>query len=92
MINVNVNRFLKYIVEKWSKYPRVDLDVSRRMMLCHMQVHHLNLDMTSYTLYSSTMMYDDIMHFNVYDNHISFICHIDKYSKRFMCGIYETSL
>ena len=63
-------------------------EVEKCFEIC-INVHYLNEDLTSYTCYSSCQNYSDVAHFNMYDNHVSFISNIMIYSKKFTCDVCQ---
>ena len=82
----------KYSKSTFADYRGVDLDDLYLVEKCfeiRINVHHLNPDKSSYTVYCSTMEYEDTVHFNVYENHVNYIRNISMYSPKFVCNICE---
>ena len=76
----------KVTLETFDRISLKDLPLLEELFQINICAYNLHEDDTAQVLYSSVCFYEDTMHVNIYNNHISYINNFATYAKKFECG------
>ena len=96
---------VKDLHDKWKEFARgkhLDVDPKKfqglplhqmvyfeRCFYINVNVYHLRDDNVALTVYKSRCHYDDTMHINQFDHHLSYISNLSAYTQKYQCGTCE---
>jgi hypothetical protein len=60
-----------------------------RCFQTNVNVYHLRSDGVALTVYKSRCHFDDTMHVNQFDHHLSYISNLPAYTQKYQCGTYD---
>lgn len=87
--DVGLRRYMDTRLEQFRGLDMSDMSYFEKCFRVCVNIHCLGADMNSYSVYNSTEKYEEVIHFNMYDDHLSWISNIELYSKKFACEMCD---